>query len=77
MNEIIRYINRHDEAYGKCPQCGTIFEREYLNYCHHCGLKLSWKNYILQEKKEERARAQKLYRAKRKKINFLHDQSKS
>lgn len=29
-----------------CPNCHVTIDRELVNFCPHCGQKLSWKNYL-------------------------------
>lgn len=35
---------QHD-CYPMCPRCNQCLNREYLNYCYHCGQRLSWKYF--------------------------------
>ena len=36
-----------------CPTCHSPLSREYLNYCNHCGQKLSWIKWRLLDRYEE------------------------
>lgn len=34
------------DTIAKCPTCGMPIDIEFINYCSHCGQKLSWKPYF-------------------------------
>ena len=39
--ELARY--RSGGIFPVCPQCGSVMEREYQNYCDRCGQRLGWR----------------------------------
>ena len=35
----------YDGDFPICPRCHISLEREYMNFCDHCGQKLGWHGY--------------------------------
>lgn len=33
------------EEYPRCPRCCVSLEREYMQYCSHCGQALGWRRW--------------------------------
>ena len=29
-----------------CPRCNTLLQNDWQSYCHECGQRLSWKNFL-------------------------------
>lgn len=42
----------NNNCYPLCPRCNQCLSREYLNYCYHCGQKLSWKHFSYKNRKK-------------------------
>ena len=32
-------------SFPVCPRCGITIDREYMNFCDHCGQRLEWKRF--------------------------------
>lgn len=33
------------EEYPRCPRCRILIDREYMQYCSHCGQALNWQKW--------------------------------
>ena len=43
--ERVRYYRNTQYPYAVCPNCKSVIERDYQNYCETCGQKLDWKMF--------------------------------
>lgn len=48
----VRIYNEDSPGYSVSPACGVAL-REYINFCCHCGKKLSWRDFCHGKVKEE------------------------
>lgn len=43
--EMFRLYDSQGYTYPLCPYCCRVLDREYTNYCEHCGQHLAWHRY--------------------------------
>ena len=66
VREVMIFSHRFEKyGYYVCPRCQITVEREFMNYCDHCGQCLNWARYeqatiVYPGSKQRRAKAKRL-----------------